>query len=247
MLEDTHGANCQATNFLRVFTMNRRAKDCGVLDEADEKGTGGMEGGYQQHLHGSGGVGSGGAGGTSSDPGAYANMVQRLNRFLIDELSRNYEQLTKTVESHQGGADAVGGGAASSVTMGSMPMLGGTRRTISGSDVATTSTGAHEAATAAGTASALRYGGSIHNPSNQSRNLVSDLFEMDAITRTTCGSCGNVTERNSTSRVTDLVYPRKVSLRVFRKPRPRSRAKAEVKTNPLSHDDARPSPTKRLH
>ncbi|KAK0555464.1 poly(A)-specific ribonuclease [Tilletia horrida] len=211
MLEDTHGANCQATNFLRVFTMNRRAKECGVLDEADEKGTGGMEGGYQQQSlsssssHGAGG-GGGATGGTSSDAGAYANMVQRLNRFLIDELSRNYEQLTRTVESHQGGGGVVSSGGAAT---GSIPMIASNKRTISGSDVTTTSTGAHEAATAAGTASALRYGGSIHNPSNQSRNLVSDLFEVDAITRTTCGSCGNVTERNSTSRVTDLVYPRK--------------------------------------
>ncbi|KAE8226230.1 hypothetical protein CF319_g1142 [Tilletia indica] len=186
MLEDTNGANCQATNFLRAFTTNRRAKECGVLDEADEKGTGGMEGSIMS--------------GMSNDPGAYANMVQRLNRFLIDELSKDYEGLPSTT-SHpsvpiERGLWVPGG-------------PGAPKRTISGSDVVPTAASTQEAATAAGTASALRHGGSIHEPSNQDRNLVSDIFEIDAVTRTTCGSCGAVTERRSASRVTDLVYPRK--------------------------------------
>ncbi|CAD6938157.1 unnamed protein product, partial [Tilletia caries] len=192
MLEDTNGANCQATNFLRAFTTNRRAKECGVLDEADEKGTGVMEGAILS--------------GMSNDPGAYANMVQRLNRFLVDELSKDYDRMTAdSSHSHSSapverGLWVPGGGSSS----GAAP-----KRTISGSDVVPTPAAAQEAATAAGTASALRHGGSIHAPANQSRNLVSDIFEIDAVTRTTCGTCGAVTERRSASRVTDLVYPRK--------------------------------------
>ncbi|KAK0524952.1 poly(A)-specific ribonuclease [Tilletia horrida] len=186
MLEDTNGANCQATNFLRAFTTNRRAKECGVLDEADEKGTGGMDGAHVS--------------GMNADPGAYANMVQRLNRFLIDELSKNYDLMTSV---HTTSVSA----SARAVSTPGGP--GAPRRTISGSDVVPTPAAALEAATAAGTAAALRHGGSMHEPANQSRNLVSDIFEIEAVTRTTCGSCGATTERKSTSRVTDLLYPRK--------------------------------------
>ncbi|KAL9932023.1 hypothetical protein V8E36_009084 [Tilletia maclaganii] len=192
MLEDTQGSNCQATNFLRAFTANKRARSCGVLDEADEKGTGAMDNAILS--------------GMSNDPGAYANMVQRLNRFVVDEFSRNYEQMT-TSQAAQSSSTSSSTATERGLSTPSGP--GAPRRTISGSDVVPTAAGAQEAATAAGAAAALRHGGSIHAPANQSRNLVSDIFEMDAVTRTTCGSCGAMTERRSASRITDLVYPRK--------------------------------------
>lgn len=59
MLQDAHGANCQATNFLRAFGASDRAAALGLMDKDD----------------------------SPSSDAAYSNLIQTLNRFLLDAVS----------------------------------------------------------------------------------------------------------------------------------------------------------------
>ncbi|KDN41342.1 hypothetical protein K437DRAFT_226828 [Tilletiaria anomala UBC 951] len=112
MLTDAKGANCQATNFLRAFGNIPRSASLGLLDKDESPG---------------------------SDQ-AYANLVQSLNRFVLDSFV----------------SEAVWG-----------------------------------------------------STSDGRQNLVRRAIGIDAVTKTSCGSCGVASERESKSHVVDLIYPRK--------------------------------------
>lgn len=59
MLEDAHGANCQATNFLRALGSSERAASLGLMDKDD----------------------------SPSANVAYSNLIQTFNRFMLDTVS----------------------------------------------------------------------------------------------------------------------------------------------------------------
>lgn len=59
MLEDAHGANCQATNFLRALGGSERAASLGLMDKDDSP---------------------------SADV-AYSNLIQTFNRFMLDTVA----------------------------------------------------------------------------------------------------------------------------------------------------------------
>lgn len=59
MLEDAHGANCQATNFLRALGSSERAASLGLMDKDD----------------------------SPSAEVAYSNLIQTFNRFMLDTVA----------------------------------------------------------------------------------------------------------------------------------------------------------------
>ena len=166
MLEDAKGANCQATNFLRAFGNSHRAETLGLMDKEDSPNSGDV---------------------------AYSNLVQSLNRFVLDSTSVEAQSAaSKHALTSAANFPALSSAASTASTRGS-------RRT----GAPTGPTSPRQMMGRFGEADAAMLDPAASGPN------VSQLFALNTKTKTICVHCGRETHRNSSSHVVDLIYPRK--------------------------------------
>ncbi|KAN0062546.1 poly(A)-specific ribonuclease [Thecaphora frezii] len=199
MLEDAKGANCQATNFLKAFGNSHRASTLGLMDKEDSP---------------------------SGDAG-YSNLVQSLNRFVLDSTSVESQSATSRGAPMPAPSGTAGGTGANAETDGNQLPANPSFASLASSSGRGGRRGGGANGSAGGVGGLLgprssAAGGSTDASSSNNGNgsgasgavpgakpIVSKIFSVNSTTKTSCVHCGRETHRNSASHVVDLVYPRK--------------------------------------
>ncbi|GAK66483.1 pab-dependent poly -specific ribonuclease subunit pan2 [Moesziomyces antarcticus] len=173
MLEDARGANCQASNFLRAFGNSHKAASLGLMDREDSvtNVSGGSSAGKNEIV--------------------YSQLVQTLNRFVLDCTSAEAQSVAST---------AAAGGAAATGARGPPPGLGPPMSSNRGG----TAGGRQATAEPASPTS-----GSQTDSVSAASSPVAKLFALNAQTKTACIHCGRESSRASAALSVDLVYPRR--------------------------------------
>lgn len=133
---------------------------------------------------------------------AYTNLIQSMNRFMLDTTS------SESIESGIVSGTSTPGDRGHEASRRGLPLNQGGKAMMGWNpNVTDVLAGGGTSAESPQTAAAVA---ARRNPEGtDSRSLISRLFANGAVTKTTCGTCGNETTRESSSHVIDLVYPRK--------------------------------------
>ncbi|CBQ69014.1 related to PAN2-component of Pab1p-stimulated poly(A) ribonuclease [Sporisorium reilianum SRZ2] len=177
MLEDAKGANCQASNFLRAFGNSHKAETLGLMEREDSLAK------------------------VSSNSGVSKNeimcsqLVQTLNRFVLDCTATEAQTSQAGVSSNSASARASPAGAP--------PGLGPPLSSNRGGGV---SSGAGR-----------RIAGDLASPTSPLPpdsaaafdSSVAKLFALNTVTKTVCIHCGRESSRSNPLLSVDLIYPRR--------------------------------------
>ncbi|KAJ1017800.1 hypothetical protein NDA16_005117 [Ustilago loliicola] len=178
MLEDAKGANCQASNFLRAFGNSHKAASLGLMDREDSLTN----------------VSS--ASGAGKNEIVYSQLVQTLNRFVLD-CTANEAQGSQSDSS--GRVDVAPPRASPA---GAPPGLGPPSSSNRGGPVGRRLPGDPSSPTSAAPSSESTV------PSGATSS-VAKLFALNTVTKTICIHCGREFNRNSPLLSVDLIYPRR--------------------------------------
>ncbi|SPO31075.1 related to PAN2 - component of Pab1p-stimulated poly(A) ribonuclease [Ustilago trichophora] len=180
MLEDAKGANCQASNFLRAFGNSHKAASLGLMDRED---------GLTNISSGSG---------AGKNEIVYSQLVQTLNRFVLDCTANEAQAFP------QGGASATGTAPARASTTGAPPGLGPPMSSNRGGNGG--GAGRRMQPDPASPTSAMSAAESVPSAASSS---IAKLFSLNTVTKTVCIHCGRESNRNHPLLSVDLIYPRR--------------------------------------
>ncbi|TKY88917.1 hypothetical protein EX895_002158 [Sporisorium graminicola] len=179
MLEDAKGANCQASNFLRAFGNSQKATNLGLMDREDSL------------TNVSSGTGVG------KNEIIYSQLVQTLNRFVLDCTANEAQTSQSSLSSSSGSARASPAGA----PPGLGPPLSSNR--------------------GGGVGAGRRFAGDLSSPTSPlppqdaaaasaaADSAVAKLFALHTVSKTVCIHCGRESSRSNPLLSVDLIYPRR--------------------------------------
>ena len=176
MLEDAKGANCQASNFLRAFGNSHKAASLGLMDREDSL----------TNVSSASGVGK--------NEIIYSQLVQTLNRFVLDCTANEAQASQAGVSTSSGSARASPAGAP--------PGLGPPLSSNRGGGVGA---GRRLAGDLAYMTSPLP-ADSVPSPADSS---IAKLFALNTMTKTVCIHCARESSRSNPLLSVDLIYPRR--------------------------------------
>ncbi|KAJ9474966.1 PAN2-PAN3 deadenylation complex catalytic subunit PAN2 [Pseudozyma hubeiensis] len=183
MLEDAKGANCQASNFLRAFGNSHKAINLGLMDREDSS------------------TNMSSASGAAKNEIVYSQLVQTLNRFVLD-CTANEAQVSQsgssTTQTTGLGSNAA---AARSSPAGAPPGLGPPLSSNRGGPGA-----GRRLASDSASPTSPSPADSVASAANSS---IAKLFALNTVTKTTCIHCGRETNRPNPLLSVDLIYPRR--------------------------------------
>ncbi|EST08831.1 Exonuclease, RNase T/DNA polymerase III [Kalmanozyma brasiliensis GHG001] len=182
MLEDARGANCQASNFLRAFGNSQKATSLGLMDREDSL------------------TNQSSASGASKNEIVYSQLVQTLNRFVLDCTANEAQASTdnSTGSNAPTSSSAPSRASPAGAPPGLGPPLSSNRggglspgRRLPGDPTSPTSPLPAESTVSAATSS------------------VAKLFALNTVAKTVCIHCGRENTRSNPLLSVDLIYPRR--------------------------------------